>query len=734
MASVVDSTSAASSSTSWNVTKPTGTTSGHLLVAQLYVDSGSYASATLPTGFDYLFGVNRGDAANGIKFKVGIKTAGGSEPSTYSFGQASGSDGVAILTAVQDWQSAFAFALDTRSNSTTEIAPSVGRFSSSDLLLCGAAQDGSGSAISWTPPAGMTEQEDTNSGGFTTATAATLAGPSDPTGAQSFTTTSGSAGAVAWSLVIADVAATVPALRQVADRGHVHDITGTTSTVVPLQEAAKATVGNYLIARIALDNAGVSGAAPSCTVSDPRSNTWTVEGPANRTAGSAANDGSTCYLAYAKITNAYSNGDSITFSHGSTSVVADAVVIEEWAGIDATTPVAVSSTTATGSSTTPSLSRTPTAAEQLFYGLLSVEGPEGDAFTQDSDTTDGVWSGLSMVSSISGTAASNQTTIGAFKRVTGTSAQTWNPTLGTSRDWAGIALVFAPANVATDLNLTDTAGGARAADPGDAPAIGIVVTDRAGESRLTGPTDGFVVGYADPTPGAVRGGGPAGSTSVGVAVTDVSGAARAAAPQDTAAVGLSLADASAGGTRAGSPAGEVAATALSLTDSAGTNRAGSPADASAIGVTRADNPGSVRSGSTTDHATLNLIYTDRPAGIRGASPQGERAISSLTALDSAGQIRLGRVGGESVSFPGDEEAFVCQDFAGTVELVSYAGGARMVGHGGTGNVLAYAGSAQVAAYDGTAETVAHSGTVELVVYGGAGTQVSYGGTATICGR
>jgi hypothetical protein len=459
--------SAVSTSGSWNVTQPSGLVDGDILVAQVYSDAGT--APGLPSGFRCILS-HEHSSTNGIKFKVGVKAApvAASEPANYGFTQGSGSDGVAFVTAVQDAQLAFFLAKDTRANGTAQVCPTLGRFSASDLMICGAAQDGSGSAITWTAPSGMTEPAngDANSGGFTTAGVATLAGPTNPSGSKSFTASaSGSNGAVAWSLVIADENATVTGIRQIADVGSVHDVTAATSTSVPLQSAGSIAVDSVLIARLALDNSGTSGAATTVSVTDPRSNTWTVLAAANRTPGSAANDGTSCRIAYCVVANAYTDGDSLTFNYGN-STTANSIVVEEWAGIDNTTPVAVASTTATGASTAPSVSRTPTAAGQLLYVASAAEGPQGDTFTQDTDTTDGTWSGLSRVASTSGTAASNQATAGGRKVVTGTSAQTWTATI-TSRDWAVVGLVFAPAPTSQEVTL----GRATETDAGRALAI-----------------------------------------------------------------------------------------------------------------------------------------------------------------------------------------------------------------------------------------------------------------------
>lgn len=268
-------------------------------------------------------------------------------------------------------------------------------------------------------------------------------------GAETLNFDAASTDAAMWSwaaISIAPDTAPDPAIYKVADVGSGQNLTTSTSTAIDLPSAGSIATGDYLVARVALDNAGTNGAAPSLTVTDPRSNTWTVVGPGNVDPG-AANAGSTCYIAYAKVVNAYTNGDDLTFNHSPTTP-AKAIVVEEWHGVDSASPVAVASTTATGTSGAPSIARTPLVAGQLFYAALSVEGPTGDTFTQDTDTTDGAWQTLTRLSTTSGTAASNQTINGVAKLVTGATAQTWNPTI-TSRDWAAVALVFEKQDLGT---------------------------------------------------------------------------------------------------------------------------------------------------------------------------------------------------------------------------------------------------------------------------------------------
>lgn len=230
------------------------------------------------------------------------------------------------------------------------------------------------------------------------------------------------------------------AIQLVADRGSVQNNTSETATALDLPTAGAIAVGNYLVLRVAADNSGTSGAARTLTITDPRSNTWTVKTPANRTAGTAS-DGATAWIAYAKVTNAYTDGDDLTLNW-SGAVVAKAANVEELSGVHPSSPEAVGSTTSTGSSTTPSISRTPTEVGQMFYGALGIEGLAADTYTQDTDAVDGTWKTLTSITGGDLVTAAASITIRGARKITGVAAQTWNPTI-TSRDWAQIALVLA---------------------------------------------------------------------------------------------------------------------------------------------------------------------------------------------------------------------------------------------------------------------------------------------------
>lgn len=254
----------------------------------------------------------------------------------------------------------------------------------------------------------------------------------------------GSVADIFWDDLTVDDMASVPYPYVVANRGSLQSSTASNPFSITLTNPTLIGVGNYLFAYVAMDNIGASGVATTLAVTDSKSNTWTVLAANNRTPGAAANDGTTGRWAYCKVTTAYVATNTVTFTAGG-SVTAKAIEIIEVANVHATSPIAVSQTTATGTGTTPSVGITPTAVNQLVLGMVAAEAPSADTWTADTDTTDGPWGSLSRIGSSNATATNNQAVLAQAKVVFGTSAQTFNPTLGTSRDWAATAIVIAPA-------------------------------------------------------------------------------------------------------------------------------------------------------------------------------------------------------------------------------------------------------------------------------------------------
>src|SRR5688572_26097728 len=97
-ADVAAVTSTASGTTaSFSVTRPTGTTSGQVMVAIHSADAGTPASMSVSGGSAWttLATLTSGDGA--LQTRISYKVTGGSEPANYTFAQASGADGVAAV-------------------------------------------------------------------------------------------------------------------------------------------------------------------------------------------------------------------------------------------------------------------------------------------------------------------------------------------------------------------------------------------------------------------------------------------------------------------------------------------------------------------------------------------------------------------------------------------------------------------------------------------------------------
>lgn len=181
-ASLRDSNVTASASTSYTVTKPTGTASGDIMVA---IQSGDWGAATSmgdPTGGSSWGSaiISQTQGTNTLHVKAWIKTAGGSEPASYGFTQASSSDGVAMVFCIRD--AALAHVEDYEINNATAFfsTPSITPGGDADFEIRYAAGTGGGSSVTWdwsgtSDPTGTpyVEREDAQSTDFTTASAAT---------------------------------------------------------------------------------------------------------------------------------------------------------------------------------------------------------------------------------------------------------------------------------------------------------------------------------------------------------------------------------------------------------------------------------------------------------------------------------------------------------------------------------------------------------------------------------
>jgi len=249
--------------------------------------------------------------------------------------------------------------------------------------------------------------------------------------------------------------------------------TGTGTTTLSVIAADASVVGYFLVARIVLDNSGASGAAPTIGITDSHTS-WTVVGPANRDPG-AASAGITTYIAYGFCATTYSAGSDTVNISSSPSVTQISCTIAQWSGVKNPSPVSVSVVTASGGSTAPAASISPLAAGELVVVACGIEGNSADRTAYDTDTTNGSWAAADNWTQQQGgsaTATDNITLIHQSKIVTASGAQAWGATLGTSRDWAVCAIVFAVAPVTTSQSVSGglTPGGAEAEQTQKRPA------------------------------------------------------------------------------------------------------------------------------------------------------------------------------------------------------------------------------------------------------------------------
>lgn len=185
------------------------------------------------------------------------------------------------------------------------------------------------------------------------------------------------------------------------------------------------------------------GGTPSVT--DARGNTYTLDAQASGT------NSNRLAIFSAPVTTALQVGDAITASFASSNA---AIQVFRFSGLDTTGTRVAASNTALGSSTDISVGATPTASGQVVIAANSRTGNPGDS-SFDTDTTDGGWTWIPQTSS--GAIQSIEATLdSAVKTVTGTTAQTWNNTLTTSRVWQAAIVVYKVAASSTPVSATDT--------------------------------------------------------------------------------------------------------------------------------------------------------------------------------------------------------------------------------------------------------------------------------------
>lgn len=237
----------------------------------------------------------------------------------------------------------------------------------------------------------------------------------------------------------------------VAARGGAAIAAAGTSEALALTSATAVAVGNLLVLFVASDNTGANGAAPALGVVDPRGNTWTSLGASLRDPG-LASEGAYVEAFAAVVVTGYQVGDTLTLT-SSPAPGRVAWGLNEFAGARKT--VAAGPAAANGTAAVALAVGVP-AAGQLVLAALAEEN--NVAATGDADTLNGPWTTLASRVSDSGVWSSSITLIAQAKIVTAAGAQTWNPSLGASVDWAAVALTLAASAFAVAPTYDDSLG------------------------------------------------------------------------------------------------------------------------------------------------------------------------------------------------------------------------------------------------------------------------------------
>ncbi|HUR07009.1 MAG TPA: hypothetical protein VM347_31000 [Nonomuraea sp.] len=159
----IRSTSTASSGTAtYTINAPAGVAAADVLIGIQAADRGSTATMTAPTGgttwelLDSLDATSEFGVIQAIR--VWWKRAGASEPGLYTFKQGGGSDGVCLIVAIKDASLTAApqIVRSTAGTGQNITTPGITPSSGSDVELRLVAAYSTGSAMTFTTPAGLT--------------------------------------------------------------------------------------------------------------------------------------------------------------------------------------------------------------------------------------------------------------------------------------------------------------------------------------------------------------------------------------------------------------------------------------------------------------------------------------------------------------------------------------------------------------------------------------------------
>ncbi len=232
----------------------------------------------------------------------------------------------------------------------------------------------------------------------------------------------------------------------------------TAGSSIVVNPTATLDVGDIIFARCVSDNLGTTTAdSTEHTVTDSKGNTW-IRDKERRFSAGAADDGVVISLWRCKITTQILTTDTVTLTLTS-SRTSKGIDLHKWT-VDAGNSLAVRAVVAsngTGTAVSIGVTGLTSTVTYGFLGTLGAEGPTSDTFTSDPDAG---WFSHTAGGTTGGTAtgnvASRQQRRLATPSLSSGTAETWNPTLGTSRDWAGFLIAYEEYTPA--ITITDAAG------------------------------------------------------------------------------------------------------------------------------------------------------------------------------------------------------------------------------------------------------------------------------------
>ena len=210
----------------------------------------------------------------------------------------------------------------------------------------------------------------------------------------------------------------------------------TSGTTVVITTSATATVGEWIVVRVATDN--LSATTPTFTCADSAANTYAVdiEGARSASAGAGIAGG----VFSAPVTTQLTAGDTITVTL-SGATFAKASTAHAFTGVGGRRASGTNS--ANGASTTPSVTLTTPVSGDLVVGHIAHESRTAPS-AYDADTSNGSWStGAVHPSAGSGTDNQRVQVIYQYKIVTGTGSQTYDATV-VSADWIAFEVAYTP--------------------------------------------------------------------------------------------------------------------------------------------------------------------------------------------------------------------------------------------------------------------------------------------------